>query len=190
MPPSAVKPNSISVIALVGFMGAGKTTVGEALAARLASRFFDLDQVIEAERGRTIAQIFEQDGETRFREIERETLAFLLQETGERAVLALGGGAYAKPAIRQVLESHDVSTVWLKASADELYHRCEQPGIVRPLRKTFEDFRKLYESRMAAYGEAEYCVETDGKTSEAVVEEIVATLALAPFPGERSEKRF
>jgi len=179
VPPSAVKPNSSSAVALLGFMGAGKTTAGQMLAARLDWPFFDLDQVIQADRGRTIAQIFEQDGEERFREIERETLALLLQETCERSVLALGGGAYTRPAIRQLLHAHGVKNVWLKASAEELYRRCEQPGVVRPLRRTFEDFRKLYENRMAAYGEAEYSVETDGKTSEAVVQEIIAILRRA-----------
>ena len=88
-------------IVLTGFMGSGKTTVGPLVAARLGWRFIDLDDVIEAEAGVPIAEIFVQHGEPRFREQERDTIARLAAQ--DNLVLALGGGAIETEATRTLL---------------------------------------------------------------------------------------
>ena len=89
------------MIVLVGFMGAGKTTVGRLLAAKLGVPFTDSDHVIEARAGRPIPQIFAADGEPAFRQLEHEVIADLLN--GEDMVLALGGGAATHPGTRAAL---------------------------------------------------------------------------------------
>ncbi len=92
-------------IVLIGFMGAGKTTVGRALASRLGMAFVDSDELIEA-RGRSIAEVFAADGEAGFRALEADVIADLL--TGPPAVIALGGGAVSTSAVRELLRGHQV----------------------------------------------------------------------------------
>ena len=92
-------------IALVGFMGAGKTTVGRALAERLGWRFADLDDLIQAREGRSVEQIFREQGEAGFRELERMSGARspATREESRPLVLALGGGAFPEEAVQEVL---------------------------------------------------------------------------------------
>jgi len=177
--PAGLSP-PVSVIALVGFMGAGKTTVGRLLAERLGWRFIDLDELIEAREGRTIPQIFAEHGEQRFREIEREILARQLDSGSRFAVLALGGGAFVNEGIRDLLRSREVPAVWLDAPADELFRRCEQPGTPRPLRRDLQQFCELYESRLPSYRCANFQVLTNSKEVASVAEEIIAGLDLLP----------
>lgn len=92
-------------IVLIGFMGAGKTTVGRLLASRLGMAFVDSDEVIEA-RGRSIAEVFAVEGEAGFRALEADVIADLL--TGPPAVIALGGGAVGTPSVRELLRGHQV----------------------------------------------------------------------------------
>ena len=155
-------------VALVGFMGAGKTTVGQELAQRLGWRFADLDQLIEAREHRTIPQIFKENGEGRFRESR-----FL--------ILALGGGAFVMESVRGLLQARGVPAIWLDAPAEELFRRCEQPEVVRPLRRDAHEFTKLYEQRLSSYRQADLHVVTNGKEISAVAEEIIAALALQPY---------
>jgi len=182
--PNAGGPCRLAV-ALVGFMGAGKTTVGRALAERLGWRFTDLDGVIQARAGRSIEQIFQQQGESAFRELERavmgETLA--AAESGP-LVLALGGGAFCFEENRETLRDAETPVVFLDASMDELFRRSEQPEVVRPLRRDREQFRQLYQERRSAYLKAHLRVETEGREIAAIVEEIVAGLKLAPASGQ------
>ncbi len=178
----ALKQRSVpSVVSLVGFMGAGKTTVGRALAARLGWRFEDLDGWIQAREGRSIEQIFQQKGEAVFRDLERLVMGEILTAAKSGPlVLALGGGAFCFEPIQEMLRNPETPAVFLDAPVDELFRRSEQPDVVRPLRRDREQFRQLYEERRPAYLEARLCIDTGGKDVASVVEEIVSGLKLVP----------
>ena len=173
-----------TTVALVGFMGAGKSTVGQALAQRLDWQFFDLDQLIEARDGRTVEQIFRESGEPAFRRLEQTLLRECLAGwSAGGSVLALGGGAFVQPEIRQLLLDAKVPSVFLDATVEELFRRSDQPGIIRPLRSDAKQFRELYERRRQVYSQADLRVETGNKDINAVVEEIVSTLVLDQSSG-------
>jgi shikimate kinase/3-dehydroquinate synthase len=136
-------------IALIGFMGAGKTTLGMQLADRMGRPFFDLDQEIERSERRSISDLFRREGEGHFRVIEAErTLATLKLE--RPAILALGGGAIETPAIREALRDHAL-TVLIDVEVDQAWERVQQTA--RPLATDREKFRALYEKRRALYDE-------------------------------------
>ena len=181
---------ALAAVSLVGFMGAGKTTVGRALAARLGWRFEDLDDLIQARDGRTIEQIFQQQGESAFRDLEHRLVREILT-TAKSAplVLALGGGAFLLEPVQRALRDSGIPAVFLDASVEELFRRSEQPEVVRPLRRDREHFGQLYERRRPAYLKAELRVETEGKAVAAVVEEIISGLNLVPRSGPRSGVR-
>ena len=170
---------------LVGFMGAGKTTVGKLLAKKLHCIFVDLDDEIVDADGRTIPEIFEESGEVGFRELERSTLHSLITSLDgpepERvlswrgkagAVLAIGGGAFVQPDNAAILRQYGWTSVFLDAPVEELYRRCS-PTDGRPLACDENLFRQLYEARRSAYMAAEMRVDTGGKTPEQVVEEVL-----------------
>lgn len=181
LPRSRREQASVYTVALVGFMGAGKTSVGQALARRLNWRFADLDHLIETREGRTIPQIFQQDGEQRFRELEHRVLGEALAAFNSKFfVLALGGGAFVVEKIRALLRERHVPTIWLDAPPEELFRRCDQPEVVRPLRSDPEQFTKLYEQRLSSYRQADLHVITKGKEISAIAEEITVRLALQP----------
>ncbi|HEX6898050.1 MAG TPA: shikimate kinase [Bryobacteraceae bacterium] len=181
MPSAANKPGAVSAVALVGFMGAGKTTVGQALAQRLGWRFADLDQLIEASERRSIPRIFADEGEVHFRELERKALAqaFSLPDSTP-LVLALGGGAFVSPSVRELLAELGIASVWLDAPVDELFRRCEQPDVVRPLRRDRRQFAQLHEQRLSSYRQADLHVVTIGKEISSIVNEVIQGLALCP----------
>lgn len=171
-------------VALVGFMGAGKSTVGRELAERLGWRFLDLDELIEEREQRKIDDIFRRDGETVFRGLECRAVRDLTQSaTRGPVVLALGGGAFIDPAVRSCLEEAQIPAIFLDAPVAELFRRSEQPGVNRPLRRHKEQFRQLYERRRPEYLKAAICVETQGKLVASVAEEIISELNLVPFSG-------
>jgi shikimate kinase len=106
-------------------MGAGKTSVGQALAATLGWRFVDLDARITAKTGRTVTQVFEQDGEAAFRRMEHDELRELLAELGAvSTVVSLGGGAWMQSANVTAVQRASLPVLFLDASADELWQRC------------------------------------------------------------------
>jgi shikimate kinase len=144
-------------IYLVGFMGSGKTTVGELLADRLGWRFVDLDRDIEAERGVSIAELFDTRGEQEFREIETAALRKRVREIerGTASVVALGGGAYVQPANARLVAEHGV-TVWLNCPFPLIAKRMEQQGTDRPLARDPERFEALHDERLAVYQRAEF----------------------------------
>jgi shikimate kinase / 3-dehydroquinate synthase len=137
-------------IALIGFMGAGKTTIGALVAIRIGRLFLDLDREIERSLQRSIPELFEQEGEAGFRVIEAErTLATLRQN--KPAVLALGGGAVESRAIRKALDEHAL-TVFVDVELDEAWERVARTA--RPLAQEAEEFRALYERRRSLYEDA------------------------------------
>jgi shikimate kinase len=173
----------LTAVTLVGFMGAGKTTVGRELARRLAWRFDDLDDLIQAAEGDTIEQIFQQRGEQAFREIERRILSATLASYSSPRVLGLGGGAFVDAESQALLQSARIPAVFLDAPVEELFERSGEPEIVRPLRRDYAQFCQLYEQRRPAYLKAPICVQTSRRDVGSVAEEIIATLKLIPGPG-------
>ena len=169
-----------SVIFLVGFMGSGKSAVGQALARRLNCRFLDLDPRIEAAAGCSIPEIFDRQGEAAFRQLEHEQLRQVLCEVGAApAVVALGGGAFAQPQNVELVEESGGFTVWLDAPPEILLQRCRRHGADRPLARDPERFRSLYRERIPFYARARHHVQATG-APESVVEGILAGLATLP----------
>ncbi len=179
--PSALGVPALWAVSLVGFMGAGKTTVGRALAARLGWRFEDLDDVIQAREGCSVEQIFQQHGEAAFRDLERMAVREILTTSKSAPlVLALGGGAFIEKQVQETLRDAEIPAVFLDAEVEELFRRSEQPDVVRPLRRDRDYFCQLYERRRPAYLKAQLRIETGGKEVAAVVEEIILGLGLVP----------
>ena len=184
LPHSVRKAHSAMAVALVGFMGAGKTTVGEALALQLGWRFTDLDKLIETREGRSIEQIFQESGEAFFRRVEHALLRDSLEALSDPTVLALGGGAFAQAANCELLASANVPVVFLDAPIEELFRRCEQPGVVRPLRRrSLDEFRELYNYRRPSYRKAQLQIATGNKEISSIGEEIIFGLGLIPASG-------
>ncbi len=167
-------PPRTQAVFLVGFMGAGKTSVGEMLAHRLGWRFVDLDRQIEARAGCSVAEIFRDRGEAGFRALETEALRKLLNalSDGDPTVVALGGGAFAQAENVKLLEEAAVQVVFLDAPLDELRRRLGQSDPSRPLFVDAEHFRRLFEERQIHYRRAPYRVQTAGKTVAEVAREI------------------
>jgi shikimate kinase len=173
---AALGPRSI---VLVGMMGAGKSSVGRRLAARLGVPFVDADSEIEKAAGMTIPEIFAAYGEPYFRAGEARVLARLLE--GGPQVLATGGGAFMNPETRAAIHAKGVS-VWLRATLEVLTRRIKRRGD-RPLLKTGDStatLKRLIEERYPVYAEADLTVESREVPHDTIVEEIVAGLRLHP----------
>jgi shikimate kinase len=169
----------LTAISLVGFMGAGKTTVGRALAAKLGWEFVDLDEIIQGREGRTIPEIFQNSGEKAFRNLEQQLLQELVSSSRVNAsVLSLGGGAFIDNTNQQLLRENEVPAVFLDAPAEELFRRCHQPGVDRPLLSDRDGFSALYERRRPAYMNAAFSIQTEGREIASIVDEIMARLGL------------
>jgi len=166
------------VIVLVGFMGAGKTTVGNLLSARLGLPFADSDEVIEQRAGRPPRQIFAEDGEPAFRALEHEVITELLE--GKDKVLAVGGGAAEHPRTRARLGADPGNhVVYLEVGYAQALQRVGgdegRPMLARP------DVAALYERRLAVYAEvATFAVATDGRHPKLVTDDILARLPKLP----------
>jgi shikimate kinase len=159
-------------IAVYGFMGVGKTTSGALLAEALGYEFIDMDHEIERRTGKTIPEIFSEDGETRFREHERDLVMELSRKNGY--VIGCGGGALADLVNAEALRESS-TLVYLTASVDEILRRTGKESH-RPLLKV-NDPRKIVEDlitkRRPVYERyAEIEIDTTGKTPEAVAHEI------------------
>jgi shikimate kinase len=146
---------------LVGFMASGKTTVGRALADHIGWPFADIDTEIEAHEGRAISQIFQEQGEFGFREIESRVLrAHVRQiECGQPCVLALGGGAFVQQSNFELLENNGV-TLWLDCPLDLIQRRLKG-DTSRPLALQANGLGRLYEARRPLYSRADYRVAVD-----------------------------
>jgi shikimate kinase len=168
--------SQVRAVVLVGFMGAGKSSVGAALSRRLGWPFEDLDERIQAREQRSIEQIFRESGEAEFRRLEHEALRSLVGELDSAKVVALGGGAFAQAINASLLEAAGWPTIFLDAPAEELFRRCQEQGLERPLHGSAEEFRRLYEDRRPCYLKAELHIETAGKDVEAVAAEAITRL--------------
>jgi shikimate kinase len=160
-------------LAIVGYMGSGKSTVGRIVAEELGWEFVDLDAAVAERAGLSIPEIFESSGEPHFRNLERLALLDALGGPPER-VVACGGGVVIDPRNRARLQ--EVPTVFLWEDADVLYRRTRGPG--RPLRGTsFEDFARRYAERLPYYLEvAALQLEPDNQPPRRVADEIIEWL--------------
>lgn len=163
---------TVDKIYLVGFMGAGKTTVGRRLAKRLGWRLEDLDQRIEERERRTIAEIFRDQGEPYFRAVERDTLNAL--RSVRDAVVATGGGTFADAENRAMMLA-DGTVVWLDLPFAMVLERVPRDGR-RPLAADRDALEALYLSRRASYQHAHFRVESGTGRPDALVEELVHRL--------------
>ena len=161
------------MIVLIGFMGAGKTTVGALLAEYLLIPFIDSDEVIEAFEGLAVREIFATRGEAEFRRIEAATITRLL--AGPDVVLALGGGALTTLDVRAALVGHQV--VLLDVAFEEALERvAADPG--RPMLHQ-PDLSGLYDRRQDDYREAaRKAVPVSGRSPREVVEDVLAALGM------------
>ena len=165
-------------VVLVGPMGAGKTTVATLLAQRWGVAVRDTDHDVEAGAGREISEIFVDDGEAAFRELERAAVATALAE--HDGVLALGGGAVLDPATREQLAGHTV--VFLRVGLSDAVKRVGL-GVGRPLLlgNVRARIKALLDERTPVYESfATHTVTTDARSPEEVADEVVALLEEAP----------
>ena len=160
------------LITLTGFMGSGKTTVGKVLADFLGCPFYDLDDLVVKKAGKTIPEIFAQDGEPAFRQLEARLLRQTVEKYGENtAVLSLGGGAVTTPASATLLNEKTVC-IYLRATLETLMQRLEGQTAGRPLADDalaarLAERKPLYEKT------AHVIVDTDGLSPEEVADEII-----------------
>jgi shikimate kinase len=161
-------------VAIVGYMGSGKTTLGRVLARALRREFVDLDRAIVKEAGKGIPEIFAEHGEERFRELEHKALLDALEDRTP-SVVACGGGIVLRPDNRTLLR--EVTTVFLREDTGVLYHRTRGPG--RPLRAASrEEFETRYTERLPLYREvADIEVEVNGRPPAQVAEEVLGCLS-------------
>ena len=159
-------------IYLVGFMGAGKSTVAKALAQRLGWSCEDLDELIEGREQRSVAEIFAADGEAEFRKMERA----LLQELRPRrqVVVATGGGTFADSASRGLIAS-DGASVWLDVSFETVVERLPSDG-TRPLASDRTTMQALWQARRPAYSLAQLHLPADRSAVDDLVADILSWL--------------
>jgi XRE family transcriptional regulator, aerobic/anaerobic benzoate catabolism transcriptional regulator len=170
----ALGPASVRKVALVGLRGAGKSSVGAAVAAHLGVPFVELDARVEEEAGMSLGELFELRGEARYREIEARVLDAVL-DAPEPVVLAAGGSIVTAPRSWERLRAGAL-TVWLRARPEEHLLRVQRQGDLRPMAgrpDALGELRRILEEREGLYGQAARVVETDGRALDAVVARVV-----------------
>jgi shikimate kinase len=173
-----------SLIALTGFMGSGKSSVGRALATLLGWNFVDLDCEIERSAGRKIREIFASEGEAEFRKIEADRLRSVLATVPRPLVLATGGGTFVQSENVTLLRDNHATVVFLEAAPEFLLRRCfpesDKRDGLRPLAGDGEAFLRLYRQRLPLYRMADLSVDSNQARPEAVAREIAIRLGLSP----------
>jgi shikimate kinase len=164
----------MSNLYLVGFMGAGKSAVGRALAERLGRPFLDLDELIEQRVGMPIGELVACRGEPAFRQAEREALEGVGRLGG--AVVAAGGGAFAQPGNREVMHADGGRSVFLDVPWPVLAERLRTDHGGRPLWSDESEARRLYAARRPHYLGATWTLALDGSETPSEVAERVASL--------------
>ncbi len=154
-------------------MACGKTTVAKELARQLDCDFIDLDSFIADRYGRSPAEIIQQDGEAKFRELETLALSDALQNQSAR-VIALGGGTWTIPANRTLIALHDCETVWLDAAFELCWQRIDASKQIRPLASEEEMARSRYELRRGEYSHADRRIEVNSPDSPSDLAEQIA----------------
>jgi len=169
------------MIFLIGYRGTGKSTVARLLGARLGWDWRDADAELEAKFGRSIVDIFQIDGEAKFREMESAVLADLCKLSN--FVVATGGGMVLREANRELLQSRG-RVIWLKADVDTIWNRIQsdaaegrpRPALTVGGRAEIEQLLRIREPLYQLC--AEFCVETASRTAEEIVQEIVSRIVV------------
>lgn len=158
---------------MIGFMGAGKSTVGKILAEKLDRRFFDLDQLIEKDLGYSIEKIFSLSGEEYFRDLETKLLLDFARADG-KFILSTGGGVVLRSGNYDVMKNSGV-TVYLEAQLETIWQRIKGND-KRPLLKVDNPLKKaedLLVQRSSLYKEADYIVKTDNLSPEDIADKVI-----------------
>jgi len=165
-------------IALIGFMGAGKSAVGRTVAELLKFEFVDTDALIEARTGKSITQIFTQDGEAHFRELESSVVEQL--KPREKLVIATGGGLPTNQASLESLKTHAL-VICLWATADKVWERVRHQSH-RPLLQTPNPQAKIQEllkARAKFYRQADVLLHTDNRSQRQVCQQVIQQFQMA-----------
>lgn len=160
-------------IILIGFMGSGKTTVGEQLGRLTNQPVYDLDSAIEKTAQQSIPEIFQQVGEQGFRDLEHQVLADTIHQSG---ILATGGGAPLRPDNQQLISQSGALVVWLRASLSETIERIQQQAGDRPIADSLnpEGLQKLMQERQPIYQQcADLVIQTDQLTPAEIAQRIL-----------------
>ncbi len=183
----AEAPQTIRPVALLGLRGAGKSTVGEALASVSTRPFVEVDRVIEGEAGLGLGALFEMHGEAHYRTLEQRVLERELKDPA--VILATGGGVVTHPESVALLKER-ATTVWLKAPAQAHWDRVRAQGDFRPMNnraRARTELEALYTARAPLYAAADHVVETEGRSIAEVVAHLCAVLRVGG-PEARQEK--
>jgi XRE family transcriptional regulator, aerobic/anaerobic benzoate catabolism transcriptional regulator len=171
------------VISLLGLRGAGKSSVGKALAEKRGIPFVELDRLVETEAGMRLSELFAIHGETYYRQVELAALRRFLSEH-RPAVLATGGGVVTSPEAFALLKEK-TRTAWLKATPEEHWSRVVKQGDLRPMENqphAMTDLKRRLREREPQYAQAETVCDTSGRSLQAVVGELSRVFAEpAPF---------
>ena len=160
-------------VALLGLRGAGKSSLGEKLAAALSAPFIELDREVEREAGAKLGEVFSMYGQEAYRRFERRALERVLR-THEAAVIAVGGSLVTDPDTYRLLLDN-CQTVWLKARPEEHMNRVIAQGDMRPFKgrsAALDEIRKLLADRDRLYARAGVTIETSGRTLKSSLEEL------------------
>jgi shikimate kinase len=162
-------------VALVGFMAAGKSTIGKKLARKLKVAFFDTDELIVKDHGE-VSDIFYNEGEKVFREYEHEAVEHVLED--EPGVVALGGGALTHEPTSKLLKKR-AYRIFIKVSPEKVAERIRNSKRIRPLlgpAPALSKIKELYTKRMPQYANADFVVEADGMSTTQIVDSIIEWL--------------
>ncbi|QOY38781.2 shikimate kinase [Anaerobacillus isosaccharinicus] len=158
---------------ITGFMGAGKTTVGKLLSEQLKIPVIDTDLYIERIKNKKVSEIFQEDGEAKFRDLETESLQEICKQN--QAIITTGGGIILREQNRQLMKQQG-KVIFLYCDIEETTRRLAKDNS-RPLfNADLEENKKRFEARLPLYREADYVIDTTSKTVEQIVEEIVSCL--------------
>ena len=160
-------------IYLVGFMGSGKSTVGKILAEKLNMNFIDIDKFIEEKEGMKIKDIFEQKGESYFRELERKQIEAIVNQEG--LVVSTGGGLGANLNNMNLMKKNG-DVVWLDVSLNTVLDRLKNDQDRPLLKQPIEKIKQLFEERKNVYRLANIRINADKKTPSQIVEEILTKI--------------
>lgn len=165
----------MKTIVLIGMMGSGKTTIGKLLGEKLTLRSIDIDVIIEQNEKRTVSEIFQNEGEKYFRNIERETIKKNL--TNKDLIISLGGGAFEDQLTQELLLKNS-TVIYLKTSPNVILERIKN-NTNRPLLKnqmTVEKIQSIILQRQKNYELANITILTDNKNTDKIVEEILGVI--------------
>lgn len=165
----------MKTIVLIGMMGSGKTTIGKLLGEKLTLRNIDIDVIIEQNEKRTVSEIFQNEGEKYFRNIERETIE--KNFTNKDLIISLGGGAFEDQLTQELLLKNS-TVIYLKTSPNVILERIKN-NTNRPLLKnqmTVEKIQSIILQRQKNYALANITILTDNKNTDKIVEEILGVI--------------